>query len=86
MKRDGRPVVITQNGEAAAVLVPPEEYDRLAYRAEFIAAVERGFADSDAGRLVDSADLATEARARIDLIDIGDYIAVRNPLAAAGYR
>lgn len=64
MKRDGRPVVITQNGEAAAVLVPPEEYDRLAYRAEFIAAVERGYADSEAGRLVDSADLAAETRAR----------------------
>jgi len=105
MKRDGRPVVITQNGEAAAVLVPPEEYDRLAYRAEFLASVERGYADSEAGRLIDSGDLAAELRtryekeapamkkfrvrwterARLDLIDIGDYIALRNPAAAATF-
>jgi len=64
MKSDGRPVVITQNGAAAAVLVPPEEYDRLVEKAEFLRAVESGLADANAGRLREHADLAAELAAR----------------------
>jgi prevent-host-death family protein len=64
MKADNQPVVITQNGVAAAVLLPPEEYDRLVERSEFIGAVERGLEDSKAGRLIDHADLAAELAAR----------------------
>jgi prevent-host-death family protein len=30
MEADNNPLVITRNGVAAAVLVPPDEYDRLA--------------------------------------------------------
>lgn len=64
MNSDGRPVVITQNGEAAAVLLTPEEYDRLVYRASFIEAVEQGYADSEAGRAVDGAVVAADLRRR----------------------
>jgi prevent-host-death family protein len=64
MKENGRPVVITQNGEAAAVLLPPAEYDRLAYRASFLEAVEEGYADSVAGRTIDQSVLAAEIAAR----------------------
>jgi len=64
MKANGRPVVITQNGEAAAVLLTPSEYDRLAYRASFLEAVEEGYADSAAGKTIEQSVLAAEAVAR----------------------
>jgi prevent-host-death family protein len=57
LAQDKRPVVITQNGRAAGVLITPEEFDRLSERERFIAAVERGLAESAAGELVDDADL-----------------------------
>jgi prevent-host-death family protein len=48
-----RAVVITQNGKPAAVLVTPEEYDRLNESCRFVAAVAEGLADVEVGRLVD---------------------------------
>lgn len=64
MNRDGHPVVITQNGEAAAVLLTPEEYDRLAYRASFIAAVDQGYAESEAGRVIEGETIAADLQRR----------------------
>jgi prevent-host-death family protein len=48
-----RPLVITQNGRAAAVLLAPEEFDRLTNQAEFVAAVREGLEQADTGRVVD---------------------------------
>jgi prevent-host-death family protein len=56
-----RPVVITQNGRPAAVLLSPEEFDRLSERGRFVAAVSEGLADVEAGRVVD--DEALDPRA-----------------------
>ena len=64
MKADNNPVVITQNGVAAAVLLPPDEYDRLVERSEFFRAVEAGLSDSTAGRLRSQSDLAAEMHQR----------------------
>jgi prevent-host-death family protein len=47
-----RPLVITQHGVPAAVVMSPEEYDRLAYESEFVQSVSEGLADVEAGRLV----------------------------------
>ena len=52
MKASRRPVVITQNGRPAAVLVAPEEFDRLQEQARFIRAVQRGYAESEAAQVV----------------------------------
>jgi len=60
----GGPVVITQNGRAAAVVLSPEEYDHLAERARFVAAVHDGLADADAGRVVTHAAMVAETAAR----------------------
>jgi len=61
--REGRrAVVITQNGRPAAVLVTPEEYDRLQEHGRFVAAVAEGLADAEAGRLVDDEKGATATR------------------------
>lgn len=35
-------MVITQNGKPAAVLLSPEEFDRLSYHARFVAVVTDG--------------------------------------------
>lgn len=45
----GRPVVITQHGRPACVLLTPDEYDRLTYRDRVRAAVEEGLASIEAG-------------------------------------
>ena len=59
----GQPLVITQNGRPAGVLLSPAEFDRLVERYQFVRAVEEGIADADAGRLIDGAAL----RARLKL-------------------
>jgi prevent-host-death family protein len=55
-----RPLVITQNGKPATVLLSPEEYDRLTERDRLVATVRDGLADSEAGRAVDGDESAAE--------------------------
>lgn len=55
LRESQRPVVITQNGRPAAVLISPEEFDHLREHERFVAAVQEGLADAEAGRLLDSA-------------------------------
>jgi prevent-host-death family protein len=62
--RMGRPLVITNGGRAAGVLVTPEEYDRLTYTERFNAAIDEGLADADAGRVFSHDEVAAEMRAR----------------------
>ncbi|MBO6940161.1 MAG: type II toxin-antitoxin system Phd/YefM family antitoxin [Deltaproteobacteria bacterium] len=50
MNADGRTLVITQNGEAAAVVMSPREFESLRARQRFVEEVARGLADVDAGR------------------------------------
>jgi prevent-host-death family protein len=47
------PLVITQNGRPAAVLMSPSAFQELRERQEFLQAVAEGVADSEAGRVVD---------------------------------
>ena len=63
-----RPLVITQNGKPSAVVLTPEEFDALSYRGRFIASVEAGIRDADAGRVVSAA----EVRRRIESEFPGD--------------
>jgi prevent-host-death family protein len=49
-----RPLVITQNGRPAAVVLSPAEYDRMRERDRFLASVAAGIDDADAGRVMDS--------------------------------
>ena len=57
LREEKRPMVITQNGKPAAVLITPEEFDRIAERSRFVEAVQEGLADSKAGRLIDDEQL-----------------------------
>lgn len=47
-----RPVVITQGGKPAAVLLAPEEFERLVRQARLVAAIDEGLADVAAGRVL----------------------------------
>jgi len=53
----GQPVVITQNGRPAGVLLSPAEFDRLLGRQRFLESMAAGMADADAGRTMDGAEL-----------------------------
>jgi prevent-host-death family protein len=56
----GRPVVVTQNGRPAAVLLSPEDYDRLSEHARFLEAVRRGLEDDAADRVISDEELGAE--------------------------
>jgi prevent-host-death family protein len=58
-----QPLIITQNGKAAGVVLSPAAYDELTKRFRFMAAVEEGLTDAEAGRLHDHASVAAEMRA-----------------------
>ena len=57
LKGSNRPIVITQNGKPAAVVLSPAEFDRLNEQARFIAAVRQGMADEEAGRFISDEEL-----------------------------
>jgi prevent-host-death family protein len=56
------PVVVTQNGKPAGVLLSPKAFDDLTEQARFISAVKDGLADADAGRVVSHADVKRLAK------------------------
>jgi len=58
-----RPIVITQNGKPAAVLLTPEDFDRLRELGRFVEAVREGLQDSEAGRVIDDATLERQLAA-----------------------
>jgi prevent-host-death family protein len=55
-----RPLVITQNGKAAAVLISPSDFDVLTEQVRFVDAVQRGLADVQNGRVLPDEDLGKE--------------------------
>ena len=50
LRRIAHPLVITQNGKPAGVLLSPAAFDELSERQQFLAAVQEGMADEQAGR------------------------------------
>lgn len=64
LKGRQRPFVVTQNGRAAAVVLSPEEFDRLVYERRFVAAVADGLDDAESGRVVKDEELTRRLDAR----------------------
>lgn len=60
----GAPVVVTQNGKPAGVLLSPQVFDELTEQGRFVAAVTEGLADSDAGRVYSHAEVKRSMKAR----------------------
>lgn len=64
LAESGEPMVITQNGRPAGVLVAPAEFDRMQERQRFLESVAAGLADADAGRVVDTAEIRRRLRSQ----------------------
>ena len=60
----GAPVVVTQNGKPAGVLLSPQAFDDLTEQARFVAAVGEGLADAEAGRVHSHAEATKRIGAR----------------------
>ncbi len=65
----GGPLVITQNGKPAGVLLSPAAFDELSERQEFLAAVQDGMADERAGRCYTSAETFDAVEQRIAAVE-----------------
>jgi prevent-host-death family protein len=57
MQHSQRPIIITQNGRPAGVLISPAEFDLFSERRRFIQAVQSGLDDVAQGRVVADEDL-----------------------------
>jgi prevent-host-death family protein len=60
----GAPIVITQNGRAAGVLLSPAEFDALTERIRFENAVAEGLEDARSGNVVTHESMVAEVQSR----------------------
>jgi len=60
----GHPLVITQNGKPAGVLISPAEYDELVYKKLFIESVSRGLSDIESGNVYSTTEIKAELQKR----------------------
>ena len=64
-KETRHPIIITQNGKPAGVLLSPLEYDLLTYEKRFIESVRRGLADAEAGHEYSTDEAMAELESRL---------------------
>lgn len=60
----GHPLIITQNGKPAGVLLSPSEYDELVYKSAFLDSISRGITDAESGKFYNSEELKGELMKR----------------------
>ena len=63
-KSSGNPIVITQNGRPAAVVISPTDYDQLNELRQFVDSVKRGITDSDKANVHSTAQVNAELEKR----------------------
>jgi prevent-host-death family protein len=63
-KDTGQPVLITQNGRPAAVLLSPVEYDRLRERQRLLESIAAALEDVEAGRTMTTSEVKRHLAAR----------------------
>ena len=56
------PIIITQNGRPAGVLIAPEEYDQLVYTKAFLDSIHKGIQDVNDGDIFTTDELKEEVR------------------------
>jgi prevent-host-death family protein len=59
------PVIVTQNGKPAGVLLSPQAFDELTEQGRFVDAVNQGLADAEAERVHKHADVVKRMKARL---------------------
>jgi len=57
IRNKNHPIVITQNGRPAGVLITPEEYDKLVYTKMFTESINRGIQDIQTGNIFTTSEL-----------------------------
>ena len=61
-KDTGHPLIITQNGKPAAVVLSPEEFDNMKYTKRFMNSINQGLADINSGNSLDTEELKNELK------------------------
>lgn len=64
LAENGEPLVLTQNGRPAAVVLSPAEFDSLHERQRLLESIAAGLADAEAGRVADTEDVRRRIGAR----------------------
>jgi len=60
----GQPLIITQNGRPAGVLVSPSEYDQLIQQKLFLDSMNRGLSDAKTGNVYGTNEVKEELQKR----------------------
>jgi antitoxin YefM len=63
-KNTGHPLIITQNGKPAAVVLSPEEFDKMKYTERFMNSVNQGLSDINSGDYLNTEQLKSELKKR----------------------
>ena len=71
VRQSGQPVVITQNGKPAGVILSPSEYERLQYREALLASIDRGVAELDSGQGIETAELERRLKEQLEVQKAG---------------
>jgi len=64
LQNTGHPLIITQNGKPAGVLLSPNDYDELVYNKSFLDSVGKGITDADSGRTYRTKELRAALTSR----------------------
>lgn len=64
IEKTGHPLIITQNGRPAGVLLSPVEYDDLMHQKLFLESVNHGIADAESGLIYTTDELRAELQER----------------------
>jgi len=64
VQKSGHPLVMTQNGKPAGVLLSPSEYDEMVYKQAFLDSIHKGIDDADSGKVYDTDKLKAELAKR----------------------
>ena len=59
IQQTDHPLIITQNGRPAGVLLSPQEYDNLTYKRQFIESVAQGIEDAESGNVYTKEEINT---------------------------
>ncbi len=62
IKKKNNSLIITQNGKAAGVLVPPAEFDELNETKLLIESISRGLSDSERGRVLSTEQMRKQLK------------------------
>ena len=62
IQKTRHPLIITQNGRPAGVLLSPKEYDNIIHTKLFIDSVTRGISDAESGKVYSTKELKSEIK------------------------